>query len=1235
MAAFRFDRAHDLILKADLDPEQIRRQLQDVGIVDWQAAYKRLRNFAEEEGTRELLGECLPTLMSALYDAATPDMALICFERFVQSAPDREALFRYFHANPRAIEILIRIVVNSQFLAEILISNPDYLPRIAQYQQLAELKSREQFFEEADAAIAGLEDEEAQLDALRRLQRWELLRIGACDSFGLINLRAVTVQLSLLTDAMVQVCLKIAAERTRTDPAGFCVLAMGKLGGEELNYSSDIDLIFLSQEDSGRFWSLGQKLIRGLIHPTQSGFLYRVDMRLRPWGNSGPLVATVDSHLDYLRNKAMLWEKQAMLKARVIAGSFSVGQEFLKQAQQSLFTAPAADIRENVRGMKAKIEANLEQKGKKWGEVKSGTGSIRDVEFVAQYLQMIHGGENPQVRSFNTLDALIRLADFSYLHADEYRILTDGYIFLRKIEHQLQLLHNKQVHNLPTDALELDFLALRLDYQSGEQFLDYYEKHRQEIRRVYDRYLGDNPRALAEESDEIVSPGLKRHLERMDHEYSISFDDEEIELHARLAESLDDENPAVVEAQLQEGGDWLVTIVAYDYLGELSLICGLLFVHQLDIVDVDVFTYESAVQVQDSSPAVKRVRPKPGRNAPPPRAVAKSKEESRKKIVDVFLVRPNQPLTPETWFHYQQELRELLKLLQAGRQTEATGVLAKRVAAQLRVTPARDRTLYPVDIEIDNTRSEQFTLMSISAPDTIGFLYELANALAMNGVNIARVHFKSLGGHAYDLLYVTDQQGRKITDERDLQELRAATVLTKQFTHLLPNSPNPEAALTHFREFMAQFFGQPDWMEKLSSLERPEVLGALAKLLGISDFLWSDFLRMQHANLFPVLQNVEDLAIRKNKEELQQELAEELLAAEPGEPRIAALNSWKDRYMFRTDMRHILGHIPEFGQFSSELSDGAEVVVEAACRLVTEELQSRFGRPMQATGEAAPYTVCALGKCGGRELGYASDIELMFIYSGEGKTTGPEVITVTEYYIKLVEAVLQTIRTRHEGIFQVDLRLRPYGKGGPLAVSLEAFRTYFALGGPAWPYERQALVKLRPICGDLSFGKQISDLRDELIYSGTGFDTEAMRGMRERQLRQLVTPGKFNAKFSPGGLVDIEYLVQGLQMIHAHEAPEIKAPNTRAALRAMRDAGLLSEGHFQSLNSSCIFLRRLIDALRVVRGDAKDLSVPTPHSEEFQFLARRLGYEEDMGRLQQDLQDHASRVFAINQALLN
>ncbi|MFO1022178.1 MAG: hypothetical protein U0903_16020 [Planctomycetales bacterium] len=314
MAAYRFDRAHELVLNDALTRDQIRRRLQEVGLQDWEAAYKRLVSLAEDEQTRKLLADCLPALMAALNDAATPDTALISFERFVQAVPNRQELFQYFQGHPRAIEILIRIVVGSQFLAEILISNPDYLKKVAQHRKLAELKSRPQFFEEAEEAVAGLKDEEEQLDALRQMQRWELLRLGACDCFATINLKAVTIQLSLLADSLVQSCLTLGSKRTGIPMEGFAVLAMGKLGGEELNYSSDIDLIFLARENANAFSPLGQRLIRGLIHPTRSGFLYRVDMRLRPWGNSGPLVATVESHLEYLRTKAMLWEKQAMLK---------------------------------------------------------------------------------------------------------------------------------------------------------------------------------------------------------------------------------------------------------------------------------------------------------------------------------------------------------------------------------------------------------------------------------------------------------------------------------------------------------------------------------------------------------------------------------------------------------------------------------------------------------------------------------------------------------------------------------------------------------------------------------------------------------------------------------------------------------------------------------------------------------------------------------------------------------
>jgi [glutamine synthetase] adenylyltransferase / [glutamine synthetase]-adenylyl-L-tyrosine phosphorylase len=210
--------------------------------------------------------------------------------------------------------------VGSQFLTEILLRNPDYLEKLTDHKRLAEFKSRQQFTAEAAEAAAPHGDLDAQLDALRRHQRWELLRIGACDAFGLLDLKSVTVQLSLLADSLVQVCLSILAPASDPAASGFAVVALGKLGGTELNYSSDIDLIFLSSRDAARFWSLGQRLIKALTDSTGEGFLYRVDMRLRPWGRSGALVNTVDGHIAYLKSHGMLWERQALLKARVIAG---------------------------------------------------------------------------------------------------------------------------------------------------------------------------------------------------------------------------------------------------------------------------------------------------------------------------------------------------------------------------------------------------------------------------------------------------------------------------------------------------------------------------------------------------------------------------------------------------------------------------------------------------------------------------------------------------------------------------------------------------------------------------------------------------------------------------------------------------------------------------------------------------------------------------------------------------
>lgn len=1196
----------------------VERYLTETGFRDWQLARKRLLDICGSGETRQAIQPCFPTLMLALSDAAVPDGSLINFERFVQSVPDRIELFRYLAAQPRAVEILIRLFVGSQFLTEILLRNPNYLERLSAHKRLAELKSRENFIAEAREQMRQAGELAAQLDALRKCQRWELLRIGACDTFHLMDLKSITTQLSLLTDSVVQCCLDAIAANLDVDPQGFVVLGFGKLGGEELNYSSDIDLVFLSDTDSTRFWQLGQRLIKALMEATAEGFLYRVDMRLRPWGSSGALVNTVDSHLSYLRKHGRQWERQALLKARPIAGDLMVGRRFLENVEPLIYDATASAVRANVSDMKQRIEAELHRQGRTWGEVKAGPGSIRDIEFVTQYLQLIHGQDHPQVRSFNTLDGLVRLADFGFVQADEYRILSSGYVFLRTVEHALQLMHNKQTHSLPSDRRELAYLARRLDYPSADEFLSYFDQHVTRVRAIFEKYLSDRAEEDSRQATEEFDP-IAEHVRRLEASYAQTFDDSVIDQHLRLLNQLSQQNPAELAAVELDNQLWELTVVGFDVSGDLSVICGLLFVYGFDIVSGQVFTDEQVVD------RVSELMSRPG-------ALRDSAEVRR--FVNVFIIDPpSGPVTPQTWQSYKRELIELLELLYAGKRREAQGRLAKRVAKAVRRSPESDSLLHPVVIGIDNSKSDSSTVLDIRGSDTIGFLYELSNALTMTGIDIVRVIVSTQGDLVLDTLYVTDAEGAKITDDQRQRALRAAVVLIKHFTHLLPRSPNPESALLHFREFLEGLFEQDNWVEELSSLQNTEVLSALAKLLGVSDFLWQDFLRLQHQNLFPVVRDIDSLKNRTDRQQLDQDLARRLSEAGSFTDQCAVLNGFKDREMFRTDMRHILGFVEEFGQFSRELTDVAEVTVEHATRICLARLNERYGQPRLADGRPCPLAVAALGKCGGRELGFASDIELMFVYEGSGQTDGPESIGTTEFYLKLVELFMQTIEARREGIFQLDLRLRPYGRAGALAVSLEAFQTYFALSGPAWPYERQALVKLRAIAGDRRFGRQLEAIRDELVFTPDGFDVAAMRGMRERQVSQLVSSGSINAKLSPGGLVDSEYLVQGLQMTYGNRFPELRTTNTLSAIRALQRCGILDDAAFERLSQAYIFQRRLIDALRMVRGHAKDLTVPPEDSEEFEFLARRLGDGADTERLSSEIESSTRDVLELSRLL--
>jgi len=326
-------------------------------------------------------------------------------------------------------------------------------------------------------------------------------------------------------------------------------------------------------------------------------------------------------------------------------------------------------------------------------------------------------------------------------------------------------------------------------------------------------------------------------------------------------------------------------------------------------------------------------------------------------------------------------------------------------------------------------------------------------------------------------------------------------------------------------------------------------------------------------------------------------------------------------------MKHIVEPSSNLPDFSLALTELAEVIMERSVADCRTKLEKAYGKPRLADKKPCPFAVLGLGKLGGRELGYASDIEVLFIYEGSGKTSGKNGIENSEFFERLTQELLGWIEAKQEGIFHLDVRLRPHGGKGSLANAFEEVCRYYSPTGLAAPYERQALIKLRHIAGDAALGHRLEDHRDSFVYGGAPWDIPTALDLRKQQLQQLVKPGQVNVKYSQGGVIDIEYAVQYLQVMHGHKRPSLRTPNTLQALAALVEAGLVTRTDGESLRKAYVFTRTLIDGLRMVRGNAKDLVLPPPDSEEFIFLARRVGYATDdwqagARHLQSDIERH-------------
>lgn len=701
---------------------------------------------------------------------------------------------------------------------------------------------------------------------------------------------------------------------------------------------------------------------------------------------------------------------------------------------------------------------------------------------------------------------------------------------------------------------------------------------------------------------------------QLDADYFTLFTPDQIATHLTLLATVTQEHPVQVRIVTQSPNRAEILLAAYDLFGEFSLITGLMAAFGLDIRDGQVFSYHRGS----------------GHTTP-------WGHTDGGLIIDVFTTEftPDHAFDQAAQANFITQLTALIQLLRQGHLQQARDTLNYRLIDAVRTSSRTlSPSLLPVDISIDNESSADWTVVHITAEDTPGFLYSLSNALAMRNIYIHRVSIRSHAGQVQDRLDLGWRRGGKILSPEGQRELRLIVSLIKQFTHFLTSAPDPVKALRHFDHLMDRLAHDGSVNDTFPWLWEADHLKALATVLGSSDFLWEDFLRLQYATLLPVLKETTTTAQHLDKQELTSRLQHALQTASSTTERKERLNAFKDRELFRIDMRHVLYPELPFGLFSEELTELAEVVLSGALTLAQQILQPTYGTPLLTDASPCAFALLGLGKFGGHELGYASDIEMMCAYSGRGNTSGSERIAISEYAEKLVQQIRDCIRARRSGIFEIDLRLRPFGSHGPLATSLEAFQDYYHAEGQAAPFERQALIKLRWVAGDATLGRHIEALRDRFVYSPEPFDVGAAVRLRQRQIDELVKPGTVDTKYGRGGLIDIEYTVQYLQLLHGSHTAELHTPNTLEAMHALHAAGYLTPSDYQALQTAYVFLRYLIDALRMVRGHARDLVLPPPAAEEFTFLARRMGYWNDQGtpaQLAQDIEHHMQQTARIYQ----
>ncbi|MBN1918097.1 MAG: bifunctional [glutamate--ammonia ligase]-adenylyl-L-tyrosine phosphorylase/[glutamate--ammonia-ligase] adenylyltransferase [Verrucomicrobia bacterium] len=566
-------RPTDLLLEHDAPPgtplpAPVAAVLARYRFAEPKTAHHNVLALGDDPLARDALRELLPALLEAVARNADPDMALNNFERYAAAVASRNAFFSLLRTNPALIEMLAAVFATSQVLSDALVRDPGCLDLIVQPELRDAPRTREALVAELRHGVFLFDGETDRMNAVRRFKRREMLRLGARDILGLADLVTTTRGLSALAAACVEVALEAVLQSTTARlgtpmghtsgrPVEFAVIGMGKAGAGELNYSSDIDVMLVTSEDGVTvppedrpaaragldaetfFTKVAEQLIRYLSANTGEGHVFRVDTRLRPEGGMGPLVRPLASYELYYTQWGATWERQALIKARPMAGSAALGRRFVQMVRPFVYRRHLThgDI-EEVRQIKRRADGEVARRGEVLTNVKLGHGGIREAEFTAQLLQLMLGGQYPQLQTPATLEALGLLGQLGFLDQDEAKRLADAYRFLRTVEHRLQLEHAVQTHTIPTEPKALYCLARRCFFDDEGEAATVARFERELARHV--KAIAATYRNLLSETQDRLAP--KAATEQLEH-----VDDAAVLLDAAAA-------PEAVEAAARRTG---------------------------------------------------------------------------------------------------------------------------------------------------------------------------------------------------------------------------------------------------------------------------------------------------------------------------------------------------------------------------------------------------------------------------------------------------------------------------------------------------------------------------------------------------------------------------------------------------------------------------------------------------------------------------------------------------------